>query len=205
MKRIVVLLVAVSVITLSLLCSCVQSECQHIFGEWEITSKATYQSTGEKSHSCNICGYVETEIIEKEISPFAKLKNYLLENGVYDNGSYIVVFDKSDSKSYGAIYSLSDDEISFVMNMEIVTFVMNLSDNSSSGVWTLIDSEDGYNMAGAFNGSNKTFTCLKNSFPSYLKNEAEELAKSMFDDIHSNYDNYLAKVGITLADLGFKG
>ena len=38
--------------------------CEHVWGEWEITTEATCVDAGEKTRTCSACGETETEVIE---------------------------------------------------------------------------------------------------------------------------------------------
>ena len=38
--------------------------CEHVWGEWEITTEATCVDAGEKTRTCSACGVTETEVIE---------------------------------------------------------------------------------------------------------------------------------------------
>ena len=36
---------------------------EHTFGDWDVTTEATYKTSGMQEHACTACGYVETEEI----------------------------------------------------------------------------------------------------------------------------------------------
>ncbi len=46
-------------------CGDVQNKEAHQYGEWTVTKEATKTESGEKEHTCTVCGYVETVEIEK--------------------------------------------------------------------------------------------------------------------------------------------
>ena len=37
----------------------------HTFGDWTVTTEATYTTTGVQERTCSVCGYGETEVIPK--------------------------------------------------------------------------------------------------------------------------------------------
>lgn len=43
------------------------AECEHVYGDWTVTTEPTVDATGERMHSCTKCGHVETEEIPKLI------------------------------------------------------------------------------------------------------------------------------------------
>lgn len=43
------------------------AECEHVYGDWTVTTEPTVDATGERMHSCTKCGHVETEVIPKLI------------------------------------------------------------------------------------------------------------------------------------------
>lgn len=48
-------------------CSCGVkiNEAVHTYGDWVVTKEATETSTGERYHTCTVCGYKETGVIQK--------------------------------------------------------------------------------------------------------------------------------------------
>ena len=50
-------------------CACGYKEPKekHLFGNWKVTTEATYTSTGEKERECSICGFIEKESIPAKI------------------------------------------------------------------------------------------------------------------------------------------
>ena len=46
-------------------CGDVQNKEAHQYGEWTVTKEATETETGEKEHTCTVCGYTQTAEIEK--------------------------------------------------------------------------------------------------------------------------------------------
>ncbi|MCQ2601876.1 MAG: DUF1566 domain-containing protein [Treponema sp.] len=47
------------------LCGEIGNKSNHTFGDWTITKEATYETVGEKIHTCSVCGYREEEVIER--------------------------------------------------------------------------------------------------------------------------------------------
>ena len=43
------------------------AECEHVYGDWTVTTEPTVDATGERMHSCTKCGHDETEVIPKLI------------------------------------------------------------------------------------------------------------------------------------------
>ena len=48
-------------------CACkdVQNKEPHQYGDWKVTKEATKTETGEKEHTCTVCGYTEKAEIAK--------------------------------------------------------------------------------------------------------------------------------------------
>ena len=46
-------------------CGDVQNKEAHQYGEWTVTKEATETESGEKEHTCTVCGYTQTAEIEK--------------------------------------------------------------------------------------------------------------------------------------------
>ena len=47
------------------LCAVYEPLHEHTFGDWTVTTEATYKTTGVQERTCSICGYTETEVIPK--------------------------------------------------------------------------------------------------------------------------------------------
>jgi len=191
------------VLSLFFFCSCSQSKCEHVFGAWEISKKATHLETGERRRSCNNCGEIETEIIEKEDSPYTKLKNYLIKNGQQEDGSYIVLFGKTDVGYWGSSYSPADNGISFLVYLgERGTVILNLEESSTSATWTYFMGN--YEAAGKYNIADKTITKGQSSFPSSMKNTVLNAVQVILGNFYDLFNKSVEDAGITLLDLGFK-
>lgn len=72
----------------------------HTFGEWEVTIEATETKAGEKKHTCDVCGYTETEVIP-------------MTGEVFSNFVWA-----ADYKSALAVYLLGDVEHAYAARVE---------------------------------------------------------------------------------------
>jgi len=46
-------------------CNEVKDKAEHLFGDYQVTTQPTYESTGLKKRTCSVCLYEETEVIDK--------------------------------------------------------------------------------------------------------------------------------------------
>ena len=60
-KYITTLTLLLCILTVFFAVSC--KKCEHVYGEWEIINNSTCTENGEKSHSCTLCGNIESEVI----------------------------------------------------------------------------------------------------------------------------------------------
>ena len=153
------------------------------------------------------------EFYENECSPFHKLKNYIVEEGTYDDGTYSLDISKQYSSDYSstyyywAAYDVSDDVIEFYFNLDMEIGQTVKIDNTLSGeyLWILIDNNDDY-IGGYVEAEKYTSytnlqyaeTTFVNDISAYL-----DLAEAMLCAMLLTMDDYLADSTVTVADLGF--
>ena len=79
----------------------------HTFGEWKVTKEATVFETGEKVRTCSVCGFEESEKIEK--LPVSEVKDektgisVVCPDGSFDGKVEIEVTETFDGTSYNIL------------------------------------------------------------------------------------------------------
>ena len=61
--------------------------CEHVWGEWTETAKATHTADGEQTRTCTLCGEVETEVLPKHEADF--IMRFFLEDLDVEEGATI--------------------------------------------------------------------------------------------------------------------
>lgn len=82
------------------------TETDHIFGAWKVTTPATPTADGERQHTCVICGYTETEIIDNGVPLVSAAIRFNIKQ--YNSGSLgftVEVEDKSNILRYDVFLS----------------------------------------------------------------------------------------------------
>jgi putative cell wall-binding protein len=70
----------------------------HTFGDWEVTKEATYSQSGERVHTCTVCGYVEKETIPVAgITRYAGRNRYKTSIAIADALKEQLQLDKFDT------------------------------------------------------------------------------------------------------------
>ena len=158
------------------------------------------------------------EFYEKECDVYEKIKNYIIDNGVYSEEYdwYYIVLDVDYSADYTkkyerrAYYYINDDEITF-------DFIINDGDNwvyfvvdedlDGEYYWSYFDVND-YEMSGiiyaADYDSNTLLGYNSNNIPtSSLRSTIRELASIMIDGLCYEFENDFSEIGVTAKDIGF--
>lgn len=92
------------------ICSEVLNKNIHQYGEWIITKEATEREKGSRKHICTICGYEETEVINK-----IEIQEYLIHFDLNGGSSSSYVNSKSvrDLDSNDFFFNVTKDGYSF--------------------------------------------------------------------------------------------
>ena len=153
------------------------------------------------------------QLYDLEFNPYARLKNYILQNGTYDAqdqdyGLYLGS-NKSGNYTYSryAYYDVVDDEIAMYLIVGDMCFVLYIADVSTTYEWLCFD-EDDYYMAGSVRAASFTTTSslgysATNLPTTSLKNSMQSLATSLARILLTSMETDLSSAGVTAADFGF--
>lgn len=81
----------------------IQSQCEHEFGEWQITKEATESEEGIRTKECIKCGKIENQIIPRNLKIGERITGYNPAVGPNDeliNTSYESTVEKNGYKDY---------------------------------------------------------------------------------------------------------
>ena len=98
----------------------------HTFGEWKVRKEATSFEDGERVRTCSVCGFEETEKIEKlQVSEVKDEKtgiSVIYSNGSYDGKVEIEVTETFDGESY---HILNNEKGNFKKSLFDITTTVN--------------------------------------------------------------------------------
>ena len=107
----------------------------HTFGGWAVTTAPTCISTGEKTHTCTVCGYTESETIPV-LQPAVLIVNTPTET-IYTGDTVQVTVDLAQNPG------LIGMQLGLVYNADALT----LTDVQTAGMFTTGECMPGHNLA----------------------------------------------------------
>ena len=156
-----------------------------------------------------------SEFYEKECDIFTKVKNYIVERGVYDSkyNDYTVTLGykySSNGSKYTrkAAYDVDDNTIEFYLVIDN-NYLVAITIDAIDGVyaWDYLDSADYYMKGTLYATTYTTNTYLgyysNNIYSSSLRQSIRELASAMVTHLCSYLDEDFSSIGVTAEDLGF--
>ena len=131
-------------------CDEVKDEAAHEWGEWEVTKPATETETGERVRACDVCGYVQQDVIPAveyiDVSYNFRIDEKIAEAQTFADGFKTSIFElvpgskvRDRSRSYGdkqyvRSLQLADSTTALKINAPAAGTLTIIVQNGSSGV-----------------------------------------------------------------------
>ena len=131
-------------------CDEVKDEAAHEWGEWEVTKPATETETGERKRACDVCGYVQQDVIPAveyiDVSYNFRIDEKIAEAQTFADGFKTSIFElvpgskvRDRSRSYGdkqyvRSLQLADSTTALKINAPAAGTLTIIVQNGSSGV-----------------------------------------------------------------------
>ena len=108
------------------------ASCEHVWGEWEVTTAPTTTTTGEKTRTCTLCGETETEILSMLPSGDAQLKfkGFLLALESDLTATFTVMKDVLDAYENVRVEYCLGDEITEEGTVVVTDYVQYTDSNN---------------------------------------------------------------------------
>lgn len=154
------------------------------------------------------------EYYEKECDAYSRIKNYVMEEGEYSDGEYLLLLGYDYSSDYTSIYyrlityDPAEDQIILGCSVDNESFVMVSVDPEISGIYSWGFMFDDYYLGGtlyaaSFDDDSLLSYTDYNIYSSEVRTSARKLASAMLKYFCANISTDFAELGVTAADLGF--